>query len=168
MKSKSSLELLRALPVLSFSSRSLTSDWTLHWTPLHLFAILEHFQNPFLSSSSSSFLSMCPHSLSLWQCGETCLRISVNMSEVVPEFKSFTQRWQTQLGGVCVMERKIYLETDGGASVSVRGRKRKSWREKGKMCDCMFILLMATFGVFLFFTVWYRLKRADVHLRGCA
>lgn len=58
------------------------------------------------------------------------MRISVNMSEVVPEFKSFTERWQTQLGGVCVMERKIYLETDGGASVLVRGRKKESERER--------------------------------------
>lgn len=49
---------------------------------------------------------------------------------MVPEFKSFTERRQTQLGGVCVMKRKIYLETDGAASVLVRGKKTESERER--------------------------------------
>lgn len=114
---------LEPLWLLSSWTHALTPDWT----PLHLFAILEHFQNLFLPSA---FLSLCPQSLSLWQRGETWSRISVNTSEVVPEFKSFTERRQTQLGGVCVMKRKIYLETDGAASVLVRGKKTESERER--------------------------------------
>lgn len=150
---------------LSSWTHALTPDWT----PLHLFAILEHFQNLFLPSS---FLSLCPQSLSLWQRGETWSRISVNTSEVVPEFKSFTERRQTQLGGVCVMKRKIYLETDGAASVLVRGRKTESGREREDVRLRVYIadgnFWCFSFFFSFFYTLCYLLRRADVHLRGGA
>lgn len=71
------------------------------------------------------------------------------------------------------MKRKIYLETDGAASVLVRGRKTESEREREDVRLRVYIadgnFWCFSFFFFLFFyTLCYLLRRADVHLRGGA
>lgn len=50
------------------------------------------------------------------------------------------------------MERKIYLETDGGASVLVRGRKKESERER----EDVWLRVYIADGNFLCFSFFYR------------
>lgn len=141
----------------------------LHWIPLSLFqcsasapfsSVLEHFQMLFF------FFVLLVPSISfsltaLWKCRETYKHISVNTSDVVPEFKSFTHNTGRHDLGLFVWRKKAELAKNLTAlyvCVCV-------WT---KTTVCVHTLLLASYSfVFSFFSPW-SLCGADVHLQGCA
>lgn len=127
--------------------------------------LLEYFQKLF-------FFFSCPQSFSLWQYSETYERISVNTSDVVPEFKSFLITLAEATWG-CLCDGKEKLFRNWQRCICVR------YQSDVCVCEQSVCVLLAFGNLFIcvfFLSFFYSLcgsllsRRfgADVHLQGYA